>query len=82
MLAKVALIFVILARCGNAKKSPLIIGHRGSAGMYPEHTALSYRYNEQYKINIAETNVAIKCQILTNILLDQIELFFTFSGKQ
>jgi hypothetical protein len=80
MLAKVALIFVILARCGSAKKRPLIIGHRGSAGMYPEHTALSYRYNEQYKINIAETNV--ECQILTNILLDQIELFFTFSGKQ
>ena len=46
MLGKVALVILILARCGNAKKRPLIIGHRGSAGMYPEHTALGYRYNE------------------------------------
>ena len=22
---------------------PLVIGHRGSSGMYPEHTALAYR---------------------------------------
>ena len=24
-------------------QQPLVIGHRGSSGMYPEHTALAYR---------------------------------------
>ena len=29
---------------------PLIIGHRGASGMYPEHTALAYRYTKLYRI--------------------------------
>ena len=28
----------------NSNPRPLIIGHRGASGMYPEHTALAYRY--------------------------------------
>ena len=31
-------------RINNSKARPLIIGHRGASGMYPEHTALAYRY--------------------------------------
>ena len=27
---------------------PIIIGHRGASGMYPEHTKLAYRYGNLY----------------------------------
>ena len=27
---------------------PIIIGHRGASGMYPEHTKLAYRYRNLY----------------------------------
>ena len=41
---------LILASLANGEQSkhsknrPLVIGHRGACGMYPEHTALAYRY--------------------------------------
>ena len=41
---------LILASMANGKQNkhpknaPLVIGHRGACGMYPEHTALAYRY--------------------------------------
>jgi glycerophosphoryl diester phosphodiesterase len=57
MIGKFAFVILMLARCINAKKRPLIVGHRGAAGMYPEHTALSYRYNEKFKSHITESSI-------------------------
>ena len=39
----------------KAIKRPLIVGHRGASGMYPEHTALAYRYS---KFNIINKDIA------------------------
>ena len=46
----VALVSCIIGSCHTKgmNKRPLIIGHRGASGMYPEHTALAYRYNKEH----------------------------------
>jgi len=38
---------------------PLIIGHRGSSGMYPEHTALSYRKAAEQGADLIECDLAV-----------------------
>jgi len=38
---------------------PLIIGHRGASGMYPEHTALSYREAARQGADLIECDLAI-----------------------
>jgi len=38
---------------------PLIIGHRGASGMYPEHTALAYRKAAEQGADIIECDLAI-----------------------
>ena len=40
----VAVINIVSSVWRSVDLHPLIIGHRGSSGMYPEHTALAYRY--------------------------------------
>ena len=34
-------------------QQPLILAHRGASGMYPEHTALAYRYVTDYHFTSA-----------------------------
>ena len=34
---------------------PLILAHRGASGMFPEHTALAYRYVENCQTNEKDT---------------------------
>ena len=38
---------------------PLIIGHRGASGMYPEHTALAYREAARQGADVIECDLAI-----------------------
>ena len=38
---------------------PLIIAHRGSSGMYPEHTALGYRKAAEQGADLIECDLAI-----------------------
>merc|ERR1719369_1600694 len=38
---------------------PLIIGHRGASGMYPEHTALAYRKAAEQGADLIECDLAI-----------------------
>ena len=38
---------------------PLIIGHRGASGMYPEHTARAYREAARQGADVIECDLAI-----------------------
>jgi len=38
---------------------PLIIGHRGASGMYPEHTALAYRKAAEQGADVIECDLAL-----------------------
>lgn len=46
-------------RINNSKARPLIIGHRGASGMYPEHTALAYRKAAEQGADYIECDVEV-----------------------
>ena len=55
---------------------PLIIGHRGASGMYPEHTALAYREAARQGADVIECDLAMtkvytKCERFFHINICQ-----------
>lgn len=63
---------------GNAPNLPVVVGHRGSCGIYPEHTEISYEKAAEMGSDYIECDVQITkvCKPPVIFLKDKI-LFFS-----
>ena len=50
-------LFVVISSCQAEK--PIILGHRGACGVYPEHTTLSYERAADFGADYIECDVQV-----------------------
>ena len=48
MIAFVLISYIIALNTSNAQDIPVVLGHRGAAGLYPEHTKIAYEKGADY----------------------------------